>query len=203
MPAVILMYKLFAMKFSIVLCTLVLAYTTTKAQIAIKPGVGVNFTDFSKDPSTGKYKAQVGYQFGGTIAFGKKAYIEPGLFWVKKSTEYVTEDTNEEDVKFDISGIRIPVSVGVNLIGNEKSLIGLRVFGGGSAFILTKIKDLDRDDFKTASWGVFAGAGLDITIVFVEVSHEWSLTNIQKDVSQIDIGKSRSVFINAGIRIPL
>ncbi|MBX3252736.1 MAG: outer membrane beta-barrel protein [Chitinophagaceae bacterium] len=191
------------MKYFIALAFFAFVCATATAQLAIKPAAGINLTDFSKDPATGKFKAKAGYQLGGTIAFGKKAYIEPGFFWVKKSTEYITEDTNEEDITFDISGIRIPVSIGANLAGNEKSLIGLRVFCGASAFLLTSIKDLDKDDFKTASWGVFAGAGLDIAIVFVELSHEWSLTNIRKNISQIDIGKSRSLFINAGIRLPL
>jgi hypothetical protein len=177
----------------------------TNAQIAIKPAIGVNFTDFSKDPNTGKFKSKPGYQFGGSVAFGKKVYIEPGIFWVKKSTEYVEEGTDPDNVKFDISGIRIPVAIGFNLLGNEKSLVGLRAFGGASAFILTnaKAEGLSKDDFKNAAFGVFAGAGLDITIVFVEAKYEWSLTNVQKDISQVDIGKSRSVFINAGVRIPL
>ena len=182
------------------------AALNTNAQVAIKPSVGINLTDFSKDPNTGKYKSRVGYQIGGSVAFGKKFYVEPGFFWVKKSTEYVYEGGGSgqiDDTKFDISGIRIPVSVGVHVLGNEKSLVGLRAFGGASAFILTNVKNLDQDDFKTASWGVFAGAGLDITIIFVEAKYEWSLTNIQKNVSQIDVGKSRSLFVNAGVRIPL
>lgn len=179
-----------------------IGYSAT-AQVSIKPAVGINLTDFSKDPSTGKYRSQVGYQFGGSVAIGTKAYIEPGLYWVKKSTQYVTENTNEDDIKYDISGLRIPVTIGANLLGTEKSLIGLRIFGGGSAFLLTSLKNLDKDDFKTASWGVFAGAGLNVSVLFVEVSHEWSLTNIQKDVSQIDIGKTRSLFAQAGVRIVL
>ncbi|MFT3701046.1 MAG: outer membrane beta-barrel protein [Agriterribacter sp.] len=176
---------------------------TLKAQVAIKPAVGINFSDFSKDPNTGKFKSQVGYQFGGSVAIGKKVYLEPGIFWVKKSTQYVTENTNQDDIKYDISGIRIPVTIGFNLIGSEKSLIGLRAFGGASAFMLTDTKNLDKDDLKTANWGVFAGAGLDLAILFVEAKYEWSLTNIQKDISQVDIGKSRSLFINAGVRIAL
>ncbi|MFT3747425.1 MAG: outer membrane beta-barrel protein [Agriterribacter sp.] len=187
------------------LAALFFPFTAINAQIAIKPSVGLNFTDFSKDPNTGKYKSKAGYQLGGSVAFGKKVYIEPGIFWVKKTTEYVTENTNSDDVKFDVSGFRIPVSVGFNLLGNEKSLVGLRAFGGASAFILTdaKAKNWNKDDFKNAAFGVFAGAGLDITIVFVEAKYEWSLTNVQKDISQVDVGKSRSVFINAGVRIPL
>lgn len=186
-----------------VFCFFACAITTVNAQVAIKPSVGLNFTDFTKDPTSGEYKAKAGYQIGGSVAFGKKLYIEPGFYWVRKSTEYITESTNEDDMKFDLSGIRIPVSVGFNLIGHEKSIIGLRVFGGASAFLLTSVKDLDKDDFKTANWGAFAGAGLDIAIVFVEVKQEWSLTNIQKNISQIDVGKSKTLFVNAGVRIPL
>lgn len=187
----------------LILAFVMVAVFTVNAQIAIKPSVGLNFTDYSKDPNSGEYKAKAGYQFGGSVAIGKKIYIEPGFYWVKKSTEYITENTNEKDIKFDLSGIRIPVSVGFNLIGHEKSIIGLRVFGGASAFILTTVKNLDKDDFKTANWGAFAGAGLDIALVFVEVKQEWSLTNIQKNISQVDVGKSKSLFVNAGVRIPL
>lgn len=186
-----------------IIAALTFTAATLNAQIAIKPAVGLNFTDYSKDPASGKYKAKAGYQFGGSVAIGKKVYIEPGFFWVKKSTEYVTENTNERDIKFDLSGIRIPVSVGFNLIGDEKSLVGLRIYGGASAFLLTSVKELDKDDFKTANWGAFAGAGLDLGIVFLDISHEWALDNVQKDVSQIKLGKGRSLFLNAGIRLPL
>lgn len=192
------------MKYILSFCGFIIfAITAATAQVAIKPAVGLNFTDFTKDPATGKYKAKAGYQFGGSVAFGKKVYLEPGFYWVKKSTEYITEDTNEKDINFDLSGIRIPVSVGFNLLGSEKSIIGLRVYGGASAFLLTTVKELNKDDFKTASWGAFAGAGLDIALVFVEIKQEWSLTNVQKNISRIDVGKSRSLFLQAGVRIPL
>lgn len=191
------------MKYTFGFCLFLLCSTVTLAQIAIKPAVGINLTDFSKDPNTGKYKSKVGYQFGGSVAIGKRVYIEPGFYWVKKTTEFVTENTNQQDIRYDISGIRVPVTVGFNLLGSEKSIIGLRAFGGASAFMLTNTKNLDKDDLKSASWGVFAGAGLDLSIIFVEAKYEWSLTNITKDISQVDIGKSRSVFVNAGIRIAL
>jgi len=173
------------------------------SQIAIKPAVGVNVTDFSQDPSTGETNGKVGYQLGGSVAFGKRFYIEPGLFFVKKSTEVINNANQAADITYDISGIRIPLTLGLNLMGDTKSLVGFRIFGGASAFMLTKIEDLDKDDFNTASFGVYAGAGVNVSLVFVEASYEWSLTDVQKDVSQIDIGQSRSVFINLGVRIPL
>jgi hypothetical protein len=174
-----------------------------QAQLVLKPAVGINFTDMSKDESTGEYKSKVGWQIGGSVMLGeKKFYLEPGIFYVQKSSEFNSSSSSVDDVDFDLSGIRIPVTIGVNL-GDEKSSVKFRIFGGGSAFILTDVKDLDKDDFKDASWGLYAGAGLDIAMFFLDASYEWSLTNISEDVSNIDVGKSRSVFIHAGVRFEL
>ncbi len=176
------------------------------AQTTIKPTVGLNFTDFSNDISgVGEFKAKTGWQIGGSVAFGKKFYIEPGLFYTQKSTEFQTTGSiSVPDQNTTISGIRVPVAVGLNLIGNEKTMLSLRGFGGLSGFFLTSVgDDLDKDDFEKANFGVFAGVGVDVWKLFLDLSYEWSMTNVQSDVSQIDIGKSRSLFINAGIRINL
>lgn len=92
---------------------------STRAQV-FKPAVGINFTDFSKDAGTGEFKSQVGWQVGGSVAIGKKVYLEPGIFYVRKSTEYKTSGGSSSSTDFDISGIRIPVAVGVNLLGQRK-----------------------------------------------------------------------------------
>lgn len=178
----------------------------SQAQVVIKPAIGINATDFSKDPGSGEFKGRIGYQIGGSVAIGKKVYFEPGIYYVKKTTEYVSENTpGLEDQDFNISGIRIPLTVGFNLLGNQSSPVGLRGFGGVSAFLLTS-KDapvFNEDSFNTASWGTYLGLGLDISILFVEASYEWSLSNVQKDVENIDVGKSRSLFAHAGVRIPI
>ncbi len=181
----------------------ILSTVYVNAQVAIKPAIGINFSDFSKDATTGEYKSKVGYQIGGSVAFGKKWYFEPGIFYVKKTTEYADENSQTEDLDFNLTGIRIPVAIGLNLIGHEKSAFGLRVFGGPSAFILTSKTFPTGSEINNASFGVFAGAGLDITIIFVEATYEWSLTDISKDISTVDVGKSRSLFVHAGVRILL
>jgi hypothetical protein len=183
-----------------------LSVSFLSAQTTIKPTVGLNFTDFSNDISgVGEFKAKTGWQIGGSIAFGKKFYFEPGIFYTAKSTEFQTSSSPSiPDQKTTINGIRIPLGVGLNLIGNEKTLVSLRGFGGVSGFFLTSVGDnLDKDDFEKANFGVFAGAGIDVWKLFLDLSYEWSMTNVQSDVSQIDIGKSRSLFINAGLRINL
>ncbi len=171
------------------------------AQLAIKPTIGANFTNFSKKPD-GTYEAQLGYQVGGSVTIGRKLYFEPGIFYTMKSTD-VTEISTNDKFSFDFSGVRIPLTVGLNLLGNTKSFIGLRLLGGVSAFFITSTGDQNKDLFNTASWGLYAGAGFDISIVFIEASYEWSVTNIQKDVSLIDFGQTRTVYINTGVRIPI
>ena len=174
----------------------------TQAQIVIKPAVGINFTDLSKDEG-GEFKAKVGWQIGGSVMFSmKKLYLEPGVFYVQKSTQFNSSSSTVSDVKFDINGIRVPVSIGYNF-GDEKSTVNFRIFGGGSAFILTNTKNIDKDALKNAMWGVHAGAGLDISLFFLDASYEWSLTDVSDDPNSVNVGKNRSIFVQAGIRLRL
>src|SRR5687767_8530219 len=159
-----------------VFCMFFIITPMLKAQVEIKPAIGMNFTDFSKDPNGGDSKARPGYQLGGSVAFGKKLYVEPGLFFMKQSTEYTSSNSNDPDVEYNISGLRIPIAVGYKLLSDENSEFGLRAFGGLSAFILTHVKDLEKDDFKSASFGTFLGAGVDVSFVFIELQYQWSLT---------------------------
>jgi hypothetical protein len=173
------------------------------AQLELKPAIGLNLTNFSEDPATGKTSAKVGWQLGGTISIGDNVYGEGGIFWTYKSNEF-TQDATDNKFSTELSGIRIPAMVGFHLLGKEAASIGLRAFGGASVFIITKVNalDLTKDDFNKASWGVFLGAGLDISMFFVDLSYEWSLTDVSS-VTSFNVGKSKSLFVNAGIRLGL
>lgn len=173
------------------------------AQIELKPAIGINFTGFSQDPENATSSAQLGWQLGGTVSFGDKLYGEGGIFWTYKSNEISENDTNFT-FSTSQSGIRIPAMVGYHLLGSGGGLVGLRAFGGASVYIVTTVDalDLTKEDFNTASWGVFLGAGVDISMFFVDLKYEWSLTNVSS-VTSFDVGKSRSLFVNAGIRLSL
>jgi hypothetical protein len=190
-------------KLFISLSALLFGTMMTQAQLVIKPAVGINFTDMSKDAESGEYKAKVGWQIGGSVVLGKRFYFEPGIFYVQKTSRFESTGTVDSNVNFNLSGIRVPLSIGFNLLGDEKSTFKLRAVGGGSAFILTGVKNLEKDDFKTTSWGLFAGAELQFSIIFLNATYEWSLTNISENVDNIDVGKTRSAFIQAGIHISL
>lgn len=178
--------------------------TVLHAQVTFKPGAGINVTDFSKDVQSGESKGKIGWQLGGSFVFGNKVYFEPGLFYVGKSTEVRSDLPDADEFKANIKGFRVPVAVGINLIGKEQSTVAVRAFGGASGFFITSVgDDIDEDEINKTNWGVFAGAGLDFSIIFVEAAYEWSVTNVQKDVSLVDVGKSRSFYVTAGLRLNL
>lgn len=171
------------------------------AQLEIKPAIGINATNFSENPVSGETSANVGWQLGGTIKMGDKLYGEGGIFWTYKSTKYEEADTTFT-FNTEISGIRIPAMIGYHLLGEGAGSLGLRAFGGASVFIVTQVNafELTEDDFNKASWGVFLGAGLDFSILFLDVKYEWSLTDVSS-VTNFNVGKSKSLFVNAGVRL--
>ncbi len=191
------------MKNIYLLLTALIISATSFAQVELKPTIGLTITNVSKDPDSGNAKGQAGYQFGASVLIGDKFYVDPGIFFVRKSTKFVEEGTAVNELKLDMKGIRIPVAVGYHLLGDEESLAALRVFGGGSAFFVSSVDadgGVDKSDFNSPSWGVFAGAGLDIWILFLDLKYEWSLTDVSS-ITNFDIGKQKSLFINTGIRI--
>ena len=181
----------------------VLSITGFSQKIVIKPTLGVNFTDFSKDPVGGEFTAQPGWQIGGSVAFGNKFFVEPGVFYIQKSSKFTTNTTPTSETDFNISGVRIPVTIGYNLIGNVKGAFNIRVLGGGAANIITSVNQGEKSDYSSPTWGVFAGAGVDFLMLFIDLKYEWSLTNISSSVTNADIGESRSFYIDVGARIPL
>ena len=177
--------------------------TAIFAQFELKPATGLNFTAFSNNPANIATSAQMGWQVGGTVSIGEEWYGEGGIVWVHKRNE-ITEKT--QNIKFDteLSGVRIPLMVGYHLFGKEAGMAGLRAFGGASLFFLSDVtvENFSSDDFESASYGVFLGLGVDLAMFFVDLKYEWSLSDVTS-VTEFDLGQSRSLFINAGIRIGL
>lgn len=178
----------------------------SQAQLEIKPTFGLNFSRLSDDPEGFTQKARVGYQFGGTVEVGKKLYLEPGIFWVKMGSELTGSDTINYSYNTDISAIRIPVFVGYQIIGGDKeNIFGLRVFGGPTLSWITKIQSdgnkLNKDDFNSLLWGVDAGVGIDIWLVFIDAGYEWGLNQVFKD--DPNKAKNKAFWINIGMRFRL
>lgn len=177
---------------------MVLAANLGYSQITSKLGVGLSLTNLSEDPEGGA-SANPGFLFGSSLVFGDHLYFEPGIYYTVKSTEIASSGSTPDKFDADIKGLRVPLSVGLNLLG-EESAVGIRAFGGGSVFFVTGTgDDIDKDAIESPSWGAHLGAGLDLSIFYLDLVYEWSLTNVQKDIDLIDFGKHRSFYITAGI----
>jgi hypothetical protein len=172
------------------------------AQAELKPTIGLTYSNVSKSPVNGVVASQPGWQVGASLLAGDHMYIEPGVYYATKSTSFTNRLTNRE-IANDLNGFRVPVALGLHLLGAETNPVAVRVFGGASMFIVTSVNapGVTLDDFTSPSWGVFAGAGLDVAMFFVDVQYEWSLSEVSK-LSTIDVGSSRSLFVNAGLRLP-
>jgi len=178
------------------LCTASFAF----GQWSLKPTAGINITDASKDTDTHVSKGKIGWQFGGTALIGKKFYVEPGVFYQQQSVEFTHSTDTELNIDHKMTGIRIPVSVGYHLLGAESTDLNIRIFGGGSGYFITGVDgDLDKDDITSPQWGVYAGAGVDFWLLFLDLKYQWSVTDITS-ITQFDVGQTRTFFANLGFR---
>lgn len=93
--------------------------------------------------------------------------------------------------------------VGLTL-GKENGIIGLRALEGGSIFLITSVdaEGSTKDDFTSPTYGVFFGLGADISMFFLDVKYEWSLSDVSS-VTSFDVGNSKAIFINGGVRISI
>ncbi|NVK49757.1 MAG: outer membrane beta-barrel protein [Cyclobacteriaceae bacterium] len=182
------------------LCLLFFSYSLSAQRL--KPSGGLNFSNVSSSEDVLNGKS--GWQIGLGVEFGEgKMYVEPGIYYTSKNLEFSQGSSPNLQVGFpELNGIRIPLNLGMYLIGNSESLVAWRAFGGPSVFFLLDQKDFG-DELQSTNWGVFAGTGLNISFLFIDLSYEWSVTNISTQFASIDFGRTNGFFANAGFRLKL
>ncbi len=192
-------------KIGVIICFILLIVflipSNSYGQTTLKPGIGINITDWSKIDNSNA-KARVGWQVGASAAFGEKLYIEPGIYYQEQSTE-ITSDYTSSNFKFKnkITSLRIPVNVGLSIIGKEGSMLGLHVFGGPTASIVLNndIDDLFDTDYSSVNWGIQAGAGVNVLLFYLDASYEWGLNEFIDDMD--DSPKLKGFYLTAGIKL--
>ena len=169
-------------------------------QLSLRPQVGINFPSFSDEIIHGEFDGEVGYQFGADLQIGGSFYIQPGLNF--QSNKLSIE--NVGDIK--VSRINVPVMVGYKFFENEDSrAFGVRIFAGPNfAFHVNEdldeaFTDIDKDDIKDFQIAGLVGAGVDISILFVDLAYKFGLSDFfEEDVAD---GSINLFVVNAGIRL--
>lgn len=189
----------------LILTITILLFTASLAmgQVALKAFAGTNFSSLSDDPSNTEWTGKAGYQFGAGVAIGDKLYVQPSIVIMRQSRELtITEGQEDLTIDFNQNFVKIPVVVGYHVLGHERGLAALRIFGGPSALIAGTIADgesqIDRDAIKDAQFMLEAGLGVDILFLFAELSYENSFSEYFDSFSGTD-AKHRSVGINVGV----
>jgi hypothetical protein len=80
--------RLYYMKTALTLVIALFAVSIAFGQVTIKPGIGLNWTDYSKGQDDGTFNMKTGWYAGASALFGNKIYVELGVFYVKKTTEF-------------------------------------------------------------------------------------------------------------------
>lgn len=178
------------------------------SQVEVRPYIGANFSNVSKTQDGLSTQAKLGGQLGVGLQFGNRIYFNPQIAYFSRSTEFTYKGSNIKTDQ-DINGVIIPLLVGVRLIDIDNDpLINLRVFGGPSLTFLTKKEFTDNVidesvDWNSTQWGAQLGAGLDVSIFFVDASYEWGLSKTAKPAegSNFKDVKNNTFYISAGVRL--
>ncbi len=188
------------------------------AQLEIRPFVGANFSGVNNTPSGLVTESKFGYQVGGGLLFGDRVYLNPSIAYFSRKTEYRTNSSLLPELTFEqeVNGVIIPVLVGIHVVDPETDPIAnLRIFAGPSFMFLSKTEYDDGEfneniDWNDSQWGAQVGAGVDVSIFFVDVGYEFGLTNshdgLQGEDSifdNFDEVKQNTFYVNAGLRLRL
>jgi len=204
-------FKHISMKFLITFA-FTLSLFICNAQLEIRPFVGANLSNVSEAPDGTSTKAKLGGQIGASLMIGNQFHVNPGIAYFRRSTEFSTEGNVNTDQT--VEGVLIPLLVGYRFIdADDKPVFNFRLYAGPSLMFLTTT-EYDDDalneqvDWNDSQWGAQVGAGIDLSIFFVDVLYEFGLTNANDGLrgesgltDNFGEVKQNTFLVNAGVRL--
>ncbi|MCW5897662.1 MAG: PorT family protein [Flavobacteriales bacterium] len=191
-----------------------LCATGAMAQLEIRPHVGMNLQNFTEAPTYSEWKSKAGFQVGGDLMFGSKVHFSAGLQYVLGNVGITSTTTNINGEEVTVEGtvstgsLRVPLRFGYRFVDpEERPAFNFRLFGGLAAS-LPIVTEFDQDGvrdvkFNDTQLAITAGAGLDISVFFIDVSYDIGMTPVFDD-ERIDVDpKANMLQVNAGVRLKL
>lgn len=190
---------------------LLLAATAGYSQLELKPAIGLSVASFDSNPvfemedDSIVTSSKVGYQVGASLAIGRKLYVEPGIFYTKLNQGMSPTNVEKSEFKYSAGFVRIPVNFGFQFIGSTTSFAGLKIFLGPSMLIPVGIKEndytIDKANVKSPQFDISAGAGINVWLIFLDISYGWGLT--PQFVDDPIEAKMQAFYANLGFRFKL
>ncbi|GEM_PF-56355 len=183
----ILMKKLICL----VICILSISplFSQTIPGFTLGPKMGVTFSRYNLDEMSFDEKVRSSFHWGAFARFGKKAYIQPELLFMKKSGLLVDPLADASEQKIRLRTIDIPVLFGIKVA--DIKLTNIRVFAGPVASIVInkeiEVKNwedaITKSDLRGANWGLQFGAGADLLMFTFDLRYEVGLGDYLKSDS--------------------
>ena len=171
------------------------------AQITLRPYAGISSNSLTEDFEDAEWKSKIGYQLGADLQIGNRFYVQPGV-QVEFAKNAIDDLVGGGETDFTRTNLRIPVMVGY-AFGQIDGNFAARIFTGPNAsFVLNgKLEEDDvKDDLKSAVFGWNVGAGLDFSILFVDLGYQVGLSEVFENGLDND-SKNNRFYANVGLRV--
>lgn len=176
------MKKLFIIIF---LTSLSLSAFSQNSGFGIKAGLSSSKVDFDSpqfipDGSTTGYHLGVFARFGGA-----GFYVQPELLFTQTSGEFMLNlqgNNASENYRADFDRIDLPIMLGVRFFKFFRLQAGPIASFNVNSNLENAAGTVGDVNFKEASLGYQAGAGLDIGNLFIDVKYEGGLSNISDEI---------------------
>ena len=183
-------------------------YGITQVNFGLRGGITTaklytNLSDYNSE-------SILGYQGGAflRIFLGKHPFLQPECYFTQKGGNLLNSDEkNEWEVK--LNSIDVPVLIGLKFL--DLKVVKFTVYGGPVVSFISKktvkyyedgiqvIPPDPEENIKDTSWGLQAGASIDVLFLTIDVRHEWGLSDLIKN-SDTEL-KSGVWLIGLGFRL--
>jgi Outer membrane protein beta-barrel domain len=162
-----------------------------------------------------KWVGKAGYQFGVDLLLGQRLFVKPGLHLQVRSLNYTVNGVDQDglpngtknEYQYTSQSLRIPVMVGVRLIGTSAENDFNLYFMGGPTALIAVNAELEDNSFnvttRATQWYLGAGLGFEYKFLFLEGGYDVGITNVFLGDGINTNPKVNDVYAAAGVRFVL
>ena len=144
-------------------------------------GLSVSSILLSDSEAESAYSA--GYALGASYRRGKYFYWEIGANFNGSVVGFENVLQSEKTLQF--RQFNFPVTVGLNILGETRRVLGIRAFAGVVPGVITKVLsnpfELSINDFNEFQMGGRLGVGVDVLFLFVEIDYTYGFLDMLQD----------------------
>jgi hypothetical protein len=179
--------------------------------IGPKVGISQSYMKVNKTINDVKYKtgdARVGFHVGAFARLKLSSfYIQPELLFTSAGGTIDLDDPTQEDIKVNYNRIDVPILVGLKASAFRVNVGPVATFNIDSKNkSANEVGDEIKNRYKTATLGLQAGVGVDISKFIIDLKYETGLGSMCKDITVAGTSysfdqRSQQIILSVGYKI--